>query len=95
MKMEIFTVYDSAARRYLEPFTAATVEVAIRMFRQIVNTPDHQFNKFPEDYTLFHVGSFLQEDGTLVANDTPYSLGVALTYIDRPRLMAAEGTNDA
>jgi len=84
MRVEIFTVYDSAARRYLEPFFAETQEVAMRMFRQLVNKEGHQFAKFPEDYTLFHLGTFNQESG-LIDSGTPHSLGVAITFVDAPR----------
>lgn len=83
MRMLFFTVHDSAAGAFLEPFCAPTIEVAIRMFRQLVNRADHQFGKFPEDYTLFHVGEFDQESGALVGLPTPHSLGVAVTFVER------------
>lgn len=85
MREEMFSVYDSAAKRYLQPFFAETQEVAIRMFRAIVNKADHQFNRFPEDYTLFYVGVFDGETG-MVQPCTPHSLGVALTFVERPKL---------
>jgi len=89
--MNVFTVYDSAARKYLEPFFAETVEVACRMFRALVNKEGHQFNRFPEDYTLFHIGSYNDDEGQL-SPISPHSLGVGLTYVSRLQLM--EGTND-
>lgn len=82
MNEQIFTVYDSAARRYLQPFFAETVEVALRMFRQMVAKEGHQFNKFPEDYTLFHIGEYFAETG-VIAPMTPHSLGVAITFLPR------------
>lgn len=88
MNVELFTVYDSAARRYLEPFGAETIEVALRMFRQLVNREGHGFAKFPEDYTLFHVGRFDAETGLLIPLATPHSLGVAVTFLHRPQLEA-------
>jgi hypothetical protein len=91
MRTEIFTVYDSAAKLFLEPFFAETVEVAIRMFRQLVNKPEHNFSKFAEDYTLFHVGTYDPTSGTIKALETPHSLGVAVVYINRPRLEAVNG----
>lgn len=81
MKMYLFTVFDSAAKAYLEPFAAPTVEFAIRGFRQAVNQPGHQFGKFPDDYTLFSIGAFDQEMGRLLPQE-PVSLGVAITFID-------------
>jgi len=85
MKSEIFAVYDSAAARYLDPFVMPTAEMAIRGFRQAVNREDHQFNQFPEDYTLFHIGSFDPEAGVLLP-ENPRSLGVAITFLNRPQL---------
>jgi len=82
VKEEIFSVFDGAANRFLQPFFAETVEVAIRMFRSVVNRPDHQFNKFPSDYTLFHIGTYDGEDGR-IDSQTPRSLGLALQYVDR------------
>jgi len=83
MITHLFSVFDSAAARYLEPFPAATVEVAIREFRKAVNRDGHQFNQFPEDYTLFHLGEFNGETGLLAALNSPHPLGVALTFITR------------
>jgi len=94
MTTELFSIWDSAAQRYLEPFFAPTIEYAIRQFRQAVNKPDHQFNLYPEDYTLFHVGSFDQEEGQLQPLATPHSLGVAMSFIQKPS-EALKVVNDA
>lgn len=91
MRTLVFTVFDSAAKRYLEPFFAPTVEVALRMFRTIVNTPEHQFSKYPEDYTLFVIGEFDQETAELVKYQEVRSLGVALTYVDASRAPELSG----
>lgn len=80
MKMNVFTVYDSAARLYLEPFFAETVEVALRMFRALVTKEGHQFNRFPQDYTLFHIGEYSRETGLIEPFMAPHSLGVAITF---------------
>lgn len=79
MHSQIFTVYDSAAQRYLDPFVAPTIEFAIREFRKIVNKEGHQFHEFPEDYTLFHIGEFNPEDALLTVLG-PTSLGVGITF---------------
>lgn len=82
MDKMIFTVFDSAAGAFLEPFFAPTIEFAIRGFRQAVNTEKHQFNTFPEDYTLYHIGEFNAVAGLIKPQD-PRSLGVAITFIDK------------
>lgn len=77
--IQVCTVYDTAAARFLDPFTAPTIEFAIREFRRAVNEPGHQFNRYPEDYALFHVGQFNPDSGEL-QHMAPRSLGVALTF---------------
>lgn len=79
-----FTVYDSAAGRYLEPFTAPSIDFALRGFREAVNTEGHHFGKFPSDYTLFHIGEFDPETGQMQGME-PRSLGVAITFVDTPQ----------
>lgn len=94
MLTQLFTVYDTAADRFLDPFCAPTVEFAIRGFREAVNTQGHQFNKFPQDYTLFHVGEFDPENGALT-DFAARSLGVAITFIEPvefPEFDNKEGT---
>lgn len=86
MEIQMFTVYDSAAGAYLEPFFAPTLEFAMRGFREAVNKPGHQFARFPEDYTLFHVGSFDPQSG-VVDPMVPHSLGVAVTFVDRQEVV--------
>lgn len=82
MNNEIFCIWDSAAKRFLTPFFAPTVEFAIREFRAAVNKPGHQFNQYPEDYTLFHVGTWYAETAEFNTH-SPHSLGVAITYVEK------------
>ena len=81
MEKFLFTVFDSAAGAFLDPFPAPSVEFAIREFRRAANDAGHQFNRFPEDYTLFLVGEFDQKSGEITARP-PSSLGVAITFLD-------------
>lgn len=88
--MGIFSVYDMAAKRYLEPFFAPTMEFAIRGFREACETPGHQFSKFPEDYTLYQLGEFDPETGQItglspevkLANAGAMIVGNALEVVD-------------
>lgn len=67
----VFSVYDGPAAAYLPPVFASKVGVAIRMFETAVMDVDHQFARFAEDYTLFQLGTFNDEDGSLVSFATP------------------------
>jgi len=93
MKTNLFSVYDSAAARFTEPWPAATVELALRRFRHTVNAEGNDIAMFPEDYTLFHVGEFDQETGLVTRFSSPHSLGVAVTFKDRapsPQLVSED-----
>lgn len=87
--LHIFSVFDSAAGAFLDPFHAQTTEVAMRMMREICNRPDHQFSKYPEDYTLFEIGSFDPQTGVLEPLATPHPLGLALSFKDNHTAAAA------
>lgn len=77
----MFSVYDQKAEAYLEPFTAQTSGVAIRMFEQAANDQNHNFGKFAGDYTLFEVGVFDQDAGKPVPHEHVINHGCAITFI--------------
>lgn len=81
MDCEIFTVYDSAAKRYLDIFSAPSKEFAIREFKFAVNRDGHQFNIYPTDFTLFYIGQFDAETGKITGQE-PVSLGVGITFVE-------------
>ncbi len=90
----LFTVYDSAAGGFLDPFVAPSIEFAIREFRTIVNKEGHQFNLYPSDYTLFHIGTFDPENGVLSGTDA-ISLGVAITLMEKTGIVLNEEKQNA
>ncbi len=58
MKDQIFTVYDTKAKAYLPPFFLPQQGMATRVFADLCNQEGHQFNKHPEDYSLYTIGTF-------------------------------------
>ncbi len=82
MRMLVFAVYDAAAEAYLTPMFFDTKGQAIRSFVDAVNAEDHMFARHADDYTLFHLGFFDPDKGSLESLATPDSLGVALQYIE-------------
>ncbi len=55
---ELFAVLDMAAERYNDPFPAPTVAMALREFTRACQNPELDLHKFPEDYALYHIGTF-------------------------------------
>jgi len=70
----MFSIYDSKIEAYLQPFFMPTKGAAIRAITDTLDDREHMFAKHPEDYTLFHLGTF--EDGTAVFDiqSTPLAL---------------------
>jgi len=58
MTYEICTVFDSKTRAYLTPFFTPTLDSAKRSFFSVFSDSSHDFAKFPEDYYLFHIGTY-------------------------------------
>lgn len=58
MITQLFTVYDSKAEAYAQPFHQQSKGAAIRAFTDTVADPTHAFHRHPEDYVLFHLGSY-------------------------------------
>jgi len=81
MKIRIYSIYDLAARAWLQPFFSPTDETAARAFRHACNDPDIMFSQHSPDYTLFFVGEFDDEKGVLTGS-TPAALGNGLQYKD-------------
>lgn len=81
MPLKVCTVFDSKAALFLAPFYEQSVGTAVRSFETAVNTPDHQFNKYPSDYTLFELGEFDESAATFDLHDAPVNLGLAITYV--------------
>lgn len=71
MVHQIFTVYDNPAKSYLLPFFAQNTAVAIRIFEAAIQDPNHQFNRFSEDYTLFLIGEYDDDNAETAKKRTP------------------------
>ena len=67
MLYQIFTIYDSKAQNYHIPYQFKNEAIAIRQFGDMCNDPETTISKHPEDYTLFHLGAWDDQ------NSTPFS----------------------
>lgn len=81
MLLKAYTVFDSKAELFLPPFYEQSAGTAIRSFETAVNTPDHQFNKYPSDYTLFELGEYDQHTAGFNLHQAPVNLGLAITFL--------------
>lgn len=76
--MKIFSVYDSKANAYMQPFFSPTAGTALRAFETIANEEGHEFCKHAADYTLFEIGEWDEFDGQLIQLEAKVNLGLAI-----------------
>lgn len=81
MNDRIFTVYDSKIEAFMPPFYSRTLQSALRSFTDTCQSADHPFAKHPEDYTLFELGSFNDNNASFDIHDTPISIALAIEVI--------------
>lgn len=82
--MKIFTVYDSKAAAYLQPFFCPNGAVAIRAFSSAAKQEGHDFNRYAADYTLFEIGQWDPISGNVNTYETKLNLGMAAEYASAP-----------
>lgn len=84
MKLNIYSIFDSASGLYSRPFFTQSDAEAIRSFSDIAQDADHPIGKHPEDYTLFRIGTF-DDNSALINNEANESLCTALERISAMR----------
>lgn len=87
MTKKLFTIYDSKAETYVAPFCLLSRGEAIRAFTDTVNDQSIPPGKYPEDFSLFELGTFDETNCKFVLYSTPTSLGVGVEFVkQRPSL---------
>lgn len=80
MILQVFSIFDSKAKAFLVPFFMHNVPIAQRAFSEACNDPTHAYCKHPEDFTLFHLGTFDDTSSNIHSLPTPQSIGLAASY---------------
>lgn len=83
MLMKAYSVMDVKAKAYNTPFFMAQDGMALRAFGDLVRDPKTSIHAHPEDYSLFHVGSFDDESGIMIAIDAPAYIGKAVDFVEQ------------
>lgn len=89
----IFTIHDAPAAAHLPLFVLQTKSMATRVFKDCVNDPSHAFSRNPADYTLFLIGTWDEEAGSINYFKTHESLGNGVQYLDN-QVMPPEAPAD-
>lgn len=90
MILEVFTVFDAKIKAFMSPFYERSIESATRAFDDACNKPDHPFYAHPEDYTLFHLGSYDDQAGSFTCPAAPTAIVKAAQLRRSPSLTPIE-----
>lgn len=82
MRHEILVVFDNKAGYYWPPVVVRTIAQGVRSFANSANSLDSDVGKNPDDFSLFHIGSFDDHTGLVEAVSPHRNLGLASTFIN-------------
>lgn len=86
MNLEICCIYDVKARAYLPPVFVTHIDVFMRSVRTAANTASHLIGQCPEDFHMFHLGTWSDDQGLFKLLGAPNPLGVAASLVVQPSL---------
>jgi len=74
MQHELYSVKDVKAEVFTPPVMSHNLGTMCRSLMVALGDPGHQFARYPEDFVLFHLGTFDDANGHIVLMDTPVSV---------------------
>ena len=83
---KIYAIFDDATKAYMEPWFVVNAEVARRAFHAIANDKKHPIGQSPKDYTLFELGEWDPETGTIKIYDAKTPRGCAIEYVEKTNI---------
>ncbi len=82
MKLLAFTIYDEKAEVFARPFFTPAIGVASRMFHDLAKDLTTDVGRHPEDYSLYHIGYYRDDNARFDNNETPVLIGRATDYVE-------------
>lgn len=79
MIYNVYSIFDSKARKYNAPFLASNEEVAVRNFHGLLQH-DKMMADFKEDFHLYQVGTFDDDKGDLYKT-VPLSVASGVDFV--------------
>lgn len=83
MKLIAFAVYDEKAECYGHPFFLSAVGLATRLFADWCNNPNAPTGKHPEDFKLYQIGAWLDDQAKFDNVDVPIFIGHGKDYVEK------------
>lgn len=89
--IKIFSVLDTRAGHFLNPFSDTSSVQALRGFEQACGEPNSAFNRHPDDFALMELAEFEPSTGTLNVHAAPVNLASARSMLRRDPNLPSPG----
>lgn len=80
MILNVYAIFDTAAKAFATPFFMHNDGLAIRAFSDNVNTSDTMIAKHPDQFYLYRLGQFDDQTAMFTQDEAPESLGCAVVF---------------
>jgi len=84
MNVNIYAVYDTKAEAFGAPFTLQADGIAVRSFIQACENPESEFNRYPNDFTLYQIGTY-DDSNAFIATNKPEELITAAQALKKDK----------
>jgi hypothetical protein len=84
VKLQVYSIRDAKGEVYNTPFFQKTHGEAERNFRELVSDPKSMVSKYPEDFDLYHLGTYDDQSGLIKPLDTPLHILKAISVQPKP-----------
>lgn len=84
MRLNVYSIYDTAAGAYARPFFMQSDGQAMRAFVDIAGDKEHEIGRHPEDYSLFRLATFDDTKGVFHP-EAPECLSTGLEAVAQGR----------
>ncbi len=82
MKLLAFSVYDEKAESFGHPFFTSAIGIASRNFSEWANNKDSMVGRHPEDFKLYHIGFWLDDQAKFDNIEVPRLIATATDYVE-------------
>lgn len=69
MIINAYVIFDTKAEIYNKPFYFLNDKIALRAAQDLIDDPQTDVHKHPEDFMMFHIGTYEDETAHFKAND--------------------------
>jgi len=94
MKLEIFSILDIKTNVFNTPWFSRTQPDGVRSFKSVANDPSSFISKYPDDYHLYHLGTYEDTAGAFELAPKPLFITSGRHVVEQkpeyPSLFAAD-----